>query len=143
MSLAAPQRHDLSAHHHVGRHCRRRDIADGIVARSAFLLRPREEYLSTNWLEHFHDSDRQVQIAGVRTALTGKGFRISPGAAFAILNVGAAIIACKADLNVDIQFTVLGEKHDPSHTGIFGYTAEDTNTAAVLAKLAREVYPAT
>lgn len=143
MSLAPAQRGRLPERHHVARYCRARDMVNGLPQENAFRLRSGEEYLSTNWLEHFHGSDRQVQIAGVRTALTGKGFQIRPGTAFAILNVGAATTACKADLNVDIQFTVLGESHDPSHTGIFGYTAEDTDTAAVLAKLAREVYPVT
>ena len=134
---------DLAHSHHVARYCRRRHLRpDGRPLRDAFLLRPGEEYLSTNWLEHFHHSDRQVQIAGVRAALTGKGFQVSRGAAFAVLNVGPAIAACQTESNVEIQFTVLGENHDPSHTGIFGYTAEDTDTAAVLANLALEVYPA-
>ena len=144
MSVAVPQRHDLSGHHHFTRHCRRRDIADGIVARSAFLLRSGEEYLSTNWLEHFHDADRQVQIAGVRQALTDKGFRVRRTAAFAVLNVGAIITAYKNDLDSDIQIVTLGDAHDPSHTGIFGYTEYDTDVAALLARQVSpgEVHPA-
>ena len=133
---------DLAHSHHVARYCRRRHLRpDGRPLRDAFLLRPGEEYLSTNWLEHFHDADRPSQIAGVLQALADKGFRASRTASFAVLNVGAAITACKNDLNLDIKIIALGESHDPSHTGIFGYTAEDTDTAAVLANLAREVYP--
>ncbi len=141
MSLASAQRRELSGHHHVARFCRRRDIADGIVARSAFLLRPGEEFLSTNWLEHFHDSDRQEQIIGVHRALTDKGFRVRRNTAFAVLNVGVAIGACKSDLNLDIQIVALGESHDPSHSGILGYTADDTDTAAALARQVQEVHP--
>lgn len=75
-------------------------------------------------------------------------FLISPGeeylsTSFAVLNVGTVATACKNGLNLDVKIIALGESHDPSHTSIFGYTAEDTDTAAVLAKLAREVYPVT
>ena len=134
---------EIAYSHHVARYCRRRHLRpDGRPLRDAFLLRPGEEYLSTNWLEHFHDTDRQSQIAGVLQALADKGFRASRTASFAVLNVGAAVTACQNDLNLDIKIIALGESHDPSHTGIFGYTSGDTDTAAVLAKLAREVYPA-
>ena len=51
-------------------------------------------------------------------------------APFAVLNVGDATDACRAQLNRNIQFTALDEPHDPSHTGIFGYTMDDTDTAA-------------
>ena len=142
MSLAFAQRHELSGHNHIARFCRRRDIAEGIVARSAFLLRPDEEYLSTNWMEYFHDSDRQSQIAGVRKALTDKGFQVSRGTAFAVLNVGAATAACKSELNLDIQIIALGEAHNPSHAGIFGYTEHNTDASSTLARQVREVYPA-
>ena len=65
----------LSHSHHVARYCRRRHLrSDGRPLRDAFLLRLGEEYLSTNWLEHFHDSDRPAQIVGVSRALTDKGF---------------------------------------------------------------------
>ncbi len=80
--------------------------------------------------------------AGVRKALTDKGFQVSRGAAFAVLNVGAATAACKSELNLDIQVIALGETHDPSHAGIFGYTEHNTDAAATLARQVREVYPA-
>ena len=43
-----------------------------------------------------------------------------------------------------LRFVVLGESHDPSHTGIYGYTEHNAKTAAVLAKSVNpdEVYPA-
>ena len=138
-------RHELPQTHHVARHCRRRDIAaDGVVEEGAFRLRPGEEYLSTNWLEYFHDSHRLLQIVGVRQALVDKGFRVRPTASFAILNVGAAVARCSNTLNLDIQFIALGESHDPSHTGVFGYTAQSAVVAALLAASVdpSEVYPA-
>ena len=74
--------------------------------------------------------------------MTDKGFQVGRNAAFAVLNIGVATAACKNDLNIDIQVVALGESHDPSHVGIFGYVAGDTNTAAALARQVREVYPA-
>ena len=142
MSLAPPQRRELAGYHNAARFCRRRDLADGIVARSAFLLRPNEPYLSTNWLEYFHASDRQSQIAGVRQALAGKGFNVKPNGAFAVLNVGDTVSAIRQTGNRALRFVVLGESRDPSHTGIFGYPAGDTDTATALARLVREVHPA-
>ena len=114
-------RRELEPTHHVARHCRRRDIrGDGRVSPAAFALRAGEEYLSTNWLEHFHDTDRPSQIAGV------------------------SIATCQDNLNLEIQFVALGEAHDPSHTGIYGYTAHNAAVATLLATLVNpdEVYPA-
>ena len=135
----------LSHSDHIARYCRPRDIrSDGRPLRDAFLLRPGESYLSTNWLGYFHNSERQFQIAGVRQALTDKGFHVRSTASFAVLNVGFTIVVCKNALNLDIQILTLGEPHDPSHTGIFGYTAANTDVATLLSKqiTAHEVYPA-
>ena len=111
---------------------------------SAFELRPGEEYLSTNWLEYFHDSDRDIQISGVRQALADKGFRTGRNSYFATLNVGVSVAACGDILNLNIQFIALGEAHDPSHTGIYG-CAGNVRAAAVLAQSVNpnEIYPAT
>ena len=152
MSLAPAQRERLAEHHHIARHCRARDIANGMPRENAFRLRPGEEYLSTNWLEYFHDSDRQSQIAGVRAKPSvirqaiwqTKAFAVSRTGVFAVLNVGAAVSACKMGRNLDVAIVALGEAHDPSHTGIFGYTEHDTDIAALLAASVRldEVHPA-
>ena len=136
-------RGEIAPAHHVARYCRGRDIRnDGTVSPVAFELRPGEAYLSTNWLEYFHENDRQAQISSVRQALTGKGFRVRANGAFAILNVGGATSTVRKTRNLAISFISLGESHDPSHTGIFGYTTDDTDTAATLAHLAGEVYSA-
>ncbi len=136
----------LEDSHHVARYCRPRDIGnDGRPVPAAFYLRSGEEYLSTNWLEVFHDSERSLQIAGVLQALSDKGFRVSRNSAFATLNVGTTIAQCRNDLNVDIQSVALGESHDPSHTGIYGYVAQNSEVAELLASLVspQEVYAGT
>ena len=105
----------------------------GELIDTAFRLRPGEAYLSTNWLEHFHATDRPAQLDGVRQALAGKGFRMSRAARFAVLNVGAAVDLSRDLLDAPLRFIALGEPHDPSHTGIYGYTAHHTAVAAALA----------
>ena len=110
---------------------------------SAFELRLGEEYLSTNWLEYFHGSDRDIQISGVKQALADKSFRIGRSSRFAVLNVGVSVAACSDILNLNIQFIALGEAHDPSHTGIYG-CADSVRAAAVLAQSVNpnEIHPA-
>lgn len=107
-------------------------------------MREGEEFLSTNWLEHFHLSERIEQLEGVKLALTNKGFQIRPTASFAVLNVGFSISSCKDLLALDIFFSTTGEPADPSHTGIYGYISQNARVAALLAKSVSptEVYPA-
>ena len=53
----------------------------------------------------------------------------------AVLNVGAAVDACKKKQSVDVQFITYGEAVDPSHTGIYGYTPHQHRIAELLASL--------
>ena len=110
---------------------------------AAFLLREGEEYLSTNWLEHFHPADRDVQLAGVRQALRDKGRGVRRTAFFLVLNAGDAIDQCRQKLNLEIRFVPLGERRDPSHTGIYGLTGNKSQAADALAQAVSpaEVHP--
>ena len=133
--------------HNVARYCRPRWIVHGIVSRDAFLLRDGEQYLSTNWLEYFHQSDRGVQISGVRAALAGKNFNIHPNGGFAILNVGHSGHRVLSFLRVGLSFQVLGQVQDPSHTGVFergsaSVGAKGNDVAQLLAASVFEIHPA-
>ena len=145
MASETSRQQELEPRHHVARYCRSRLIGtDGLPIPEAFTLREGEEYLSTNWLEYFHPTDRLRQTASVRQALLDKGRTVRRTAFFLVLNAGTAIDHCSEELNREIQFVNLGEVHDPSHTGIYGYTSRDTRTAALLAESVNpsEVYPA-
>lgn len=140
---------ELSSSHSVARYCSKRRLGDdGLPLEEAFRLRVDEVYVSTNWLECFHNSDRPFQIDCVRQSLIAKGFSVRPSARFAVLNVGTATAVCKNSLNLDIKFVLLDELDDPSHTGIYGLDLADDETqglaAQVLAQsvLPAEVYPA-
>jgi hypothetical protein len=122
-------------------------MVSGIVSRDAFLPRDGESFLSINWLEHFDQSDRVVQVTGVRAALAAKNFRVHPKGRFAILNVGVASQRVRQFQNLRFLFQVLGEAHDPSHTGIFGYRSANIDSkgndvAQSLAASVGEVHPA-
>ena len=110
----------------------------------AFILREQESYLSTNWLEHFHPADRDVQLAGVRQTLRDKGFRVAHTGHFVALNVGNAVDQCRRRMSLEIRFINLGAAHDPSHTGIYGLEPNVARAARVLAQAVNpaEVYPA-
>ena len=149
MVLEQGSRFDLLSNHNVARYCSQRRMGDdGLPLEAAFFLRDNEDYLSTNWLEHFDPSDRAPQLAGVRQSLIDKGRTVSRNAFFAVLNVGVSVAYCKGKLGLDIRFTVLGETHDPSHAGIFGTRLstekECADAAGALAKCVaqHEVYPA-
>ena len=139
MSSRQIEANALMPSHNVARYCRPRDISHGRISRDAFLLRSREQFLSTNWLEHFHESDRMIQISGVRNALSGKGFRVNRNGRLAVLNVG---VTHGQVSDRPLRFIRLGTPGDPSHTGIFGYTPGDYITAAALAYSVSEEYSA-
>ena len=130
---------ELLPRHNLARYCRPRTVSGGILSPDAFLLRSGEEFLSTNWLEHFHDADRRIQMAGVRDSLSDKGFGLSSRGKFAVVNISLAIQQAQ---RVRLRFFLLGQSNDPSHAGIFGYAPTDFDVAGDLAESVRELHPA-
>ena len=142
MAYQLTEENNLLPEHNVARYCGPRKIINGTLAYDVFLLRIGEGFLSTNWLEYFHPSDRQFQVVAVRNALESKGFRVNRNGGFAILNVGTAVQRVYRDCNLLLNFRPLGQASDPSHTGIFGYSVDDTDVAESLANLVQEIQPA-
>ena len=128
----------LASEHNVARYCAPRKTVEGIPSYEAFLLRAEEDFLSTNWLEYFDDSERRIQMAGVRRALSEKGFRTSPNGKFALLNVGRSTESAG---RVALSFRLLEQPGDPSHCGVFGYLPGDIDIALALAETVNEVHP--
>ena len=147
MASQSPVAQPLKSYHNVARYCRPRWIVNGIVSRDAFLMRQGEQFLSTNWLESFPQSEREAQISGVRAVLTNKNFSIHSSGGFAVLNVGDTIYRVWSLHGVLLLFRALGEARDPSHTGIFGYGAatvdpKGNDVAQSLAASVLELHPA-
>ncbi len=130
---------ELLPEHNLARYCRPRMVSGGILSSDAFILRGEERFLSTNWLEYFHDTDRGIQMSGVRASLADKGFDIRPGGRFAVINIR---LANQFVTRVQLRFLLLGQRNDPSHAGIFGYTTSDIDVAGDLSESVRELHPA-
>ena len=139
MPSQLPEDVELLPQHNLARYCRPRTVSGGILSPDAFFLRNGEQFLSTNWLEHFHSTDRQIQISGVRAILAGKGFGVRAGGRFAVVSIE---LASQLVQRVQLRFLLLGQENDPSHAGIFGYTPSDIDVAGDLAESIRELYPA-
>ena len=142
MAYQLTEENNLLPEHNVARYFGPRKIINGTVAYDVFLLRAGEDFLSTNWLEYFHPTNRQLQVAAVQDALESKGFRVGRNGRFAILNVDTVVQQVYRACNVLLNFRLLGQPNDPSHTGIFGYSTDDTDVAESLANLVQESHPA-
>ncbi len=128
---------------HMSRYCSPRTIeSDGNPSPMAFEPRTSDNYLSANWLEYFKESNFVDAIVKIREIFHSKGFIIKQNGRFAILNVGETkSVGRNAD--IELRIKLLPEYLDKSHTGIFGYTEDDSEITANLAILAkRSLYPA-
>ena len=52
---------------HIVRFCRPMQVDEGQIQAAAFMLRADEESLSVNWLEFLNCSNRECEIAKIRT----------------------------------------------------------------------------
>ena len=123
LASQSPTGIDLLPEHSVARYCRPTyDVKAESSSSDAFILRLDEQFLSTNWLEYFHDSDRQVQMFRCKTlplptrALTS----ISVNGRFA--SSERRLLKSAAFNDVELRFVLLGQASDPSHVGIYSDT---------------------
>ena len=121
--------------HHVARYCKPSSVEDGLPSAEAFTLKQDEEYLSVNWLEYFNAPDLTAAVERVREAFRNKSYQVRRNARFAVLNVEAAKRAVHKATESMPAIKHLPTRDDPSHTGIFGGTAEDFAIAVQLAAL--------
>ena len=102
---------------------------------AAFELRPNEDYLSVNWLEFLDATDLKAAVAQVRTVFRKKGYTVKRNGRFAGLEVGEVKVAVSATTGT-ARVEHLGLDDDESHSGVFGYTADDFAVAVEIAALA-------
>ena len=125
----------LPDEHHVARYCKPSSVEDGLPSAEAFTLKQDEEYLSVNWLEYFNAPDLTAAVERVREAFRNKSYQVRRNARFAVLNVEAAKRAVHKATESMPAIKHLPTRDDPSHTGIFGGTAENFAIAVQLAAL--------
>ena len=86
-------------------------------------------------------------MSQIRAAFAAKNYTLKPSGRFAVVNVGESKAAINAaSLNVTIDFKhwpIVDPFPDPSHSGIFGYGADDLKIAVELKLLVLQssVYP--
>jgi hypothetical protein len=135
---------------HVCRFCGQKKCDDdGRPLGAAFRLRPppTDLYLSTNWLECTGASSRADQLAIIRQHLTNKGIKLTAHGRLAVLHLQTVIDYVRSNAPDARTLTAHHEKivpSDPSHSGIYGYTADDDLIADLIAQvvLEKEVYTA-
>jgi hypothetical protein len=111
---------------------------------AAFELRTGEDHLSVNWLECFGAPNREAAVDRVRNAFQAKGYRLGRNGRFAALNVGAVKTAVSETVDGPARIEHLPVDDDESHSGIFGYTADDLAVAVSIKALVsgENVFPA-
>ena len=101
---------------------------------NAFALRAGEDHLSVNWLEYF-DPHADVAIHRVRASLHATGFQLRPNGRFALLTVGSIKTSVRRSLGLRLHVDHLPHEHDPSHSGVLGYSDADLMVAAEIRAL--------
>ena len=107
--------------------------------------KPHETYLSTNWLECTGASSRADQLAIIRQHLTNKGMTLPASGGLAVLHLRTMIDHVRSEAP---DARTLAAHHepilpaDPSHSGLYGYTADDQLIADLVAQVVQEVHQA-
>ena len=111
---------------------------------AAFELRAGEDHLSVNWLEYFGAQVPEAAVGHVRNAFAAKHYRLGRNGRFAVLNVGAATTAVSETVDGPARIEHLPVDNDESHSGVFGYAADDLAVAVAIKALvsAENVLPA-
>jgi len=108
------------------------------------MLRTNEIYLSVNWLEFLHCSNRENEIKEIQK-IYSKAFDVRPKAMIAILNVGEMRNIIREESPDNRNIEVLHEPildGDQSHSGVYNLKQDDEFIAELIIEVIRESYPA-
>ena len=139
---------ELRDEHHVVRYIRPTLVwEDGSVDGSAFRLRAGENGLSINWIEHFGDQTKALQLEQIRRL---SRITMRPRGRLAELNVGTTKRKTRDAASLRFERRPLSEERhyaaDPSHCEIFGLPDRESPQAALVGDLiassVAETYPA-
>lgn len=137
---------NIPGNNHVSRLCgATRCDENGRPVGDAFMLRPNEPYLSVNWLENTGELPRSQQLKIIRTHLTNKDIKLPANARLAVLHLQTMFDHIKLSTPDSRRLTAHHEPelpHDPSHSGIYGYSAEDQLIADLMAEILSDHYTA-
>lgn len=129
---------------HIARFCQPKHVFEGQIQATAFMLRTGDEIsLSVNWLEFLNCSNRESEIAEIRT-IYSKKLSIGARAKIAILNVGEVRKKVLEETPDSRNLEVLHDplNNDPSHSGIYNLKQDDELIAELILETVRESYSA-
>jgi hypothetical protein len=114
------------------------------MLRRANIQRPADEYLSTNWLECTGAHSRADQLTIIRQHLTNKGRKLTAHGRLAVLHLQTVVdyVRSTAPDARTLAAHHEPEPSDPTHSGIYGYTADDHVIADLIAQVVQEVHQA-
>ena len=131
---------DLPNEDNIVRYARPKQVRDGEVDGTAFILREVESGLSVNWLNYFEGMAKAEQLDEVRRLIR---LKVSPNGRFAELNVGttlrqisgelSAIRVVRSPLDAEGSFEA-----DPSHSEVLGLPSRDTAEAEMIGDMLAE-----
>jgi hypothetical protein len=136
---------EIPSTNHVCRLCGGSKCDNGRPLGTAFMPRPQEAYLSTNWLECTGAATRADQLTLVRQHLTQKGMTLPANGRLAVLHLQTVIDHVRSKTP---DARALAAHHepclpaDPSHSGIYGYTADEHLIADLIAQVIQDVHSA-
>lgn len=109
---------------------------------AAFELRPKERFLSVNWLEFLNLQTRGKEITEIRRILGSKFRKLPASGRIAVLNVGDTRSHVSNNTPDQRMLDILHEPevNDPSHSGIYGLEAEDFFIGELIAETVSETY---
>ena len=116
-------------------------LGAAFMLRRANLQRAADEYLSTNWLECTGAQSRADQLAIIRQHLTDKGRKLTAHGRLAVLHLQTVFDYVRSSSPDARTLAAHYERmpSDPSHSGIYGYTADDDLIADLIAQVVQEV----
>ncbi len=129
---------------HIARFCRPKQVSDGQIQATAFMLRSDEEYLSVNWLEFLNCSSRDHEINEIQNIYSAK-LTVGVRAKIAVLNIGEVrekVLTESPDKrNIEVLHDPI-EDDDPSHSGIYNLKQDDELIDELILETVHEAYPA-
>ena len=128
---------------HLARYCSPRQVENGVPRWLAFRPRPGDEYLSVNCLEFLEAGDLSAAVGEMRVVFGGT-LRLRASGRFVVLNVAEVGAAVRDATGRSVHAEHRPTEQNPSHSGIVGYSAEDTTVAQAIAEIvmSEDVYPA-
>ena len=129
----------LPTEDHIARYCSAIYTNEGEIMATAFMLKPTEDYLSVNWIEHLKCINRENEIAMLRNIYKTKNLK-GKAAKIGVMKVGDVLDRI-IPRNPKIEIRHNPAPPDLSHSGIFNLEHDDLAVAELIRQTLLQTYP--